>query len=379
MSPKISQPLLKILHIASGDLWAGAEAQLFTLLNSLQGKEKIKLYAVVLNHGELAERLSKIGIDTIILDETMHSSFSIIFHLRKILRDLKPDIIHSHRKKENILSAAASLTSGTRSVSVSTIHGAQEHTFPLWQLHRNLTNIFNFLYLRYFCTKIISVSEELAEQLAVQFPKFKIATIINGIDCKSVISQSKLHPTSYSQEFTHVGVVGRLEPVKRIDIFLEVAKCLVSRHPDKPWLFHICGDGSLKQNMIELADELNITDKVTFHGHQHYIHSHIEALDVLVICSDHEGLPMTALEAITLGTPIVAHAVGGLTSLLQGESGGMVVYNHSTETYTNTIDEILNRNTNNIIENGQTKLNRYYSSEENARKVLALYREIHQK
>jgi glycosyltransferase involved in cell wall biosynthesis len=95
-----------------------------------------------------------------------------------------------------------------------------------------------------------------------------------------------------------IGIVGRLVPVKRVDLFLEIAKSVLSQQSAaaKP-IFRVIGDGPLRSQMESLADRLDIANQVDFMGHVDNAERAIAQLDVLILCSDHEGLPMVALEA----------------------------------------------------------------------------------
>jgi len=376
MSPNTLQankkPMLKVVHIASGDLWAGAEAQIFTLLSTLRQRDDIQLHAIILNPGELAQRLSNIGINTTVFDEGKLSSIDIFLRLRRLLSTFKPDVVHSHRKKENILATFANITT-IQCPSVSTIHGTQEQPFILRKVLRQLGNTLNWICLRYFTAKLVAVSEELAETLSTTYPRNMIVTIPNGLDIYAVTQSANAFDSKYTKRKVHVGIVGRLEPVKRLDIFLETAAILISQQPNTPWQFHIIGDGSLMKVLMKQAERLDIHTHVLFHGHSYNSHSHIKALDILLICSDHEGLPMTALESVALGTPIVAHRVGGLAILLEGNCGGLLVTDHEPQAYANCINEAIGRETSGLVEPAQRKIRMVYSAEINAEYTYQAY------
>ena len=117
-----------ILQIISGDLWAGAEAQAYTLLKHLQ--PHVQLHVVLMNEGELANRLRALNITVTLLPETQLSSFAVLKKLVALIKELKPDVIHTHRQKENILGCLANVIafpfSRNRPKSVRTTHGAPE-------------------------------------------------------------------------------------------------------------------------------------------------------------------------------------------------------------------------------------------------------------
>ena len=81
----LPSPLI-VLHVASGDRWAGAEVQLHTLLTHLNQRADIQARAVLLNEGEAAARLRASGVPVDILDESRLNGFQILLGLRRLLR-----------------------------------------------------------------------------------------------------------------------------------------------------------------------------------------------------------------------------------------------------------------------------------------------------
>ncbi len=359
---------LRVMHIISGDLWAGAEVQAYTLLKHLA--KDVDIFVILMNQGELSEKLQQLGIKIEIIDEKHHSSLSIIFKILRQIRQFKPDVIHTHRQKENILGSIANLLAiafrGKLTPSVRTAHGAPEFNpkgkqkIQVW-LDRWVG--------RWLQKKVIAVSNDLAEKLHSIFPPDHIVVIPNGVDQESLRQQASI--ANFRQQApgkTHIGIIGRLEPVKRVDIFLEMAALLL-REGKKDWMFHIIGDGKLRPTLEALADELKISPHVCFHGHRTDIPSCIVSLDAIIMCSDHEGTPMTALEALALGTPLIAHDVGGLREILS-EYQEHRVQIHLGAGYAEALKLVLSsgRKTDTVLG--------HYRSEQNANSIYSLYMEF---
>jgi L-malate glycosyltransferase len=295
------------------------------------------LLVILMNKSELADRLQTLGLKLVILDEQQNSSIRIFFGILKSIRQFKPDVIHTHRQKENILGGFANLLAipfrGKLTPSVRTSHGAPEFNpkgkqkIQVW-LDKWVGN--------YLQKKVIAVSEDLANKLTAIYPANHIVVIQNGVDTESL--KQSVQIADWKQNYpdkTHIGIIGRLEPVKRIDIFLEMAALLLKEDSNNAWRFHIIGDGKLRASMESLAKNLGIQNDVIFHGHRNDIPSCIASLDAIVMCSDHEGTPMTALEAMALGTPLIAHAVGGLKELLLNHPS--LVHEHTPVCYASAV------------------------------------------
>lgn len=359
---------IRVLHIISGDLWAGAEVQACTLITTLH--KNCDIYVVLMNHGELEQRLTQAGISVHIIDEQKNSGFAIFLQLTKLIKLFMPDIIHTHRQKENILGSFANLAThlwpSRRIKSLRTTHGAPEH---------RATGIKKLiLWLDRFCGNylqdaIISVSNDLTQQLKSIYKPNNIYTICNGINLASVLATPAATDirTKTPADF-HVGIIGRLEPVKRVDLFIEAAHHILSLHPQLNIQFHIIGDGKLTLTLKQLASSLGITNKILFHGHRSDSIAAIAALDMVVMCSDHEGTPMTALETLALGKPLIAHNVGGLREILS-EYPALLVDTHTAESYSNRIVHHLQHPK-------SYSLKPHYTNIENARLTLNLYQQL---
>src|SRR5207247_829574 len=120
-----------------------------------------------------------------------------------------------------------------------------------------------------------------------------------------------------------VGIVGRIFPVKNHALFLESAARTAAQEPAAS--FVVVGDGALRPTLEKQARELGITDRVLFTGWRQDLPRICADLDVLVVSSDNEGTPVSAIEAMAAGCPVVATRVGGLPDLItDGETGCLV-------------------------------------------------------
>ena len=331
---------LKIAHIASGDLWAGAEVQIFTLCERLNQMHDVDLRVILLNHGDLEQNLRIIGVPVIVVDETKLNGFRIFLRILKILRSYKPDVLHTHRLKENVIGCCAALLTG-RIPNVRTTHGAEEHA-PGWsQPFRKVFHMLDYLIGRFVQDRIVVVSEELADITKKYYPKHKIQVIKNGMNTSSTdVIKKQTYPNPDNSKF-RIGIVGRLVPVKRVDLFIDIAKSWQAIHPDINAEFIIYGDGPLMEDLLKYRDESGLQSIVQFEGHSNEIYAGIASLDVLVITSDHEGLPMTLLEAMEIGTPVVAHAVGGIPEVLGQNAYGILVDSQEPAEFVTAIHSLI--------------------------------------
>jgi glycosyltransferase involved in cell wall biosynthesis len=355
---------MRVLHVISGDQWAGAEVQAFTQLTQLH--RFVDLHVLVMNEGELTRRCREAGIPTSVVDEARLSAGQLFAGIRREMSRFKPQVVHTHRQKENVLGALANLAS-CQAKCLRTVHGASEFSPTTRQKLQIFLDRFCGRYLQ---DAIISVSGELAAKLERQFAKEKVYVIPNGIDPQEV--RRKLQTPAFkteSPDATHIGIVGRLVTVKRVDIFLQMAALLTRKSPERSWQFHVFGDGPLRDSLHASAASLGIARRVRFHGHRTDVRSCMASLDAVVMPSDHEGLPMTALECLALGVPLVAHNTGGLHELLE-ERPDYLVDDHSAEGYAKQLLAVLDD------QDQPGSLGAEYLASTNAEKALGLYRAL---
>lgn len=307
-----------MVHIASGDLWAGAEVMLFNLLRAQQRIETLQPCLIALNEGELTRRAREAGVAVSVISESSYNGLQLIRKCRSELLRITPQIIHTHRIKEDVLGSVASIgIKGAR--VIRTVHGVDEAQMRTRTLARRLSRILHRTCVRLRVARTVAVSESMRRELASRFPRRVVAYVANGIEIPT-LRDSKPKP----RRPVCVGFVGRLVPVKRVDIFLRAAAILNERAPGI-FVFKIFGDGPEESALRALAAELNLLGNVAFEGFVLNIAETIAALDMLLLTSDSEGLPMVILEAMALGVPVVASAVGEIPEVLANGGCGELI------------------------------------------------------
>jgi glycosyltransferase involved in cell wall biosynthesis len=213
----------------------------------------------------------------------------------------------------------------------------------------------------------VAVSDELGQRLRTEHPEIAIEVIHNGIDLDALSTLRERHRARrVGQGPKRVAFLGRLVPVKRVDLFLELARKCLDGGGDE-LTFDVVGEGPLAAELQGLADRLGLQERVTFHGFRSDALALLADVDALVFTSDHEGTPMAALEAIAIGVPVVARAVGGLPELLSGVTGCRLVEGGEPAAFAAAVRAVL--------EAGEhPQLPERY----NIRRCAALYRELYE-
>ena len=368
----MDKPAVHVLHLASGDLWAGAEVQTCLLCQKLEQEEEIVLSVVLLNEGELAERLRAEGVDVVVLPEAQMHVLKIYLELARLCRQKSIDLIHSHRQKENVLAALCRLFPGIP--SIRTAHGAPEFAYKRLSL-KNVQVFMDYLAARWLQHRTVAVSDDLRKKLRKTYPDAKLATVLNGIAPEA---NRSCNPELLGSGDIHIGIVGRLVPVKRIDLFLRMAAKLVASEQYPRVRFWVIGDGPLRVESEELARELGVADRVNFTGHIDSALPYLQSLDALIMCSDHEGTPMTILEAMQSGCPVIAHDVGGLRELLDNGRCGGLVSAQEPGAYAEAVQNLLKHDAlrADLVAAAKLRVSESYNIEQTARDYIELYSDI---
>jgi glycosyltransferase involved in cell wall biosynthesis len=365
---------LTVVHLASGDLWAGAEVQLYLLAKELHREKHIRLFVVLLNHGILEDKLKDAGINVTVIDEQKLGHLQLFRKLFAYLRNISPDIVHTHRQKENIIGSLAALLCGSKR-SFRTVHGAAEHRPGALQVGKRILRYLDWVTGRFLQDKIIAVSSDLSRQLVRRFPSRMVCVVENGIDAEGL----RLHSAENVDlpgpaHATRIVFLGRLVPVKRIDIFLRIAHALVKQDPHK-YAFYIFGVGPLLGEIERLRAELNLERHVFLMGFKPNVAAYLAKMNILLITSDHEGLPTNLLEALYLRIPVVARSVGGIPAVLDNGRCGALVHAEAPEGYVEAIRRYLSDTGRlaQLVENGYEQVTRHYLIENTGSRYCQLY------
>jgi glycosyltransferase involved in cell wall biosynthesis len=172
-----------------------------------------------------------------------------------------------------------------------------------------------------FCDWVVGICDATTNNIkaAGSAPERKIERVYNGtFPIQRVALEQRPPKTGFTLLY-----VGRLEPVKNHDLLLNAFRSALSHRPDLHlW---IVGDGSERKRTEELAAILNLTANVKFWGQQLDVAAYFSAGDVFIMSSKSEGLPMSLLQAFSLGVPAIVTDVGGMAEVVRMAQAGIVV------------------------------------------------------
>ena len=260
-------------------------------------------------HSAITERLEKAGMDVRYLGKKPGLDLSVIPKIKKVLKAVHADAVHTHRYCAQYAVPAAMLSGVKR--RIHTVHNVAEKE------NRKSARILNKFFFRYCHLIPVALSGRIRDSIVREYgiSEDKIPVIYNGVDlskCKpktdySVNGNFKiLHIGRFFEQKNHIGLL------KAFQIFHD-------RHADSElWLI---GDGEKKAEMERYAAENGLASRVKFFGLQSDVHGFLHDADMFALPSNYEGMPMTLIEAMGTGLPIAATAVGGVPDMLKnGES-----------------------------------------------------------
>ncbi len=225
--------------------------------------------------------------------------------LRQLISRLSPAIVHTHGYRADLVGGLAARRSDVP--AVSTVHG---FTGGNW---RNQINEKLQLYALRHSAAAITVSRPLADRLAAEgILRERIHLIPNAIAAPRALSRIEARrQLGLPVDGFVVGWIGRLSREKGPDVMLQA---LASSEP----AFHlsVIGEGPERDSLRRLAEQLGIASRLTFHGEVANAASLMNAFDAIVISSRTEGTPITLLEAMAVGVPVIATNVGGIPDVV---------------------------------------------------------------
>ena len=306
----------------------GLENGVVNLINTTPDEKYRHVVICMTDYTDFRNRIKKDDVQVYCLNKKPGKDFAVYFRLWKLLREIKPDILHTRN-----LSALEAQLSGLLAGIKCRIHGEHgrdiddvDGTNPRYVLLRRL--------FRPVIQRYIPMSKDLDTWLVKQIkvPKKKITQIYNGVDLSRFkISNDKplnlLPPDFRSSDLMLIGTVGRLDPVKDQITLIQAFIHLVKTYPAvcNQIRLVIVGDGSLLPKLRELITEAGVDGLIWFAGERNDVAEIMQTMDLFVLPSINEGISNTILEAMATALPVIATDVGGNPELVINNQTGYLV------------------------------------------------------
>ncbi|GHZ64987.1 4-alpha-N-acetylgalactosaminyltransferase [Vibrio cholerae] len=303
---------IRVLFLSTGLGYGGAETQLLYLCEALalKGVECI-VVSMVDDELGLLHRFEAKGIVVETLGMKRGKiSLGAFFRYFKLIREFKPDIVHSHMIHANIFSRIFRFFH--KAPLINTAHNVYEGS-KLLESFLRATN--------YLCDHFTQVSDEGLKRYSVQnlLPDGNGAVMKNCVNTPSDIEPANVRElfNIACDGFLFINV-GRLECVKNHMLLLDA----ISEKENVYCL--IIGDGYLKNDIIRRINELGLENRVFLLGKRDDIYSLMAASDCFIMTSNYEGFPISILEAISCSLPVISTDVGDIHKVVDENNGVLI-------------------------------------------------------
>lgn len=303
---------MRILQVIPYFCFGGAETMCENLTYALleQGHQ-VSVVSLYAERTPISERMEQAGVQIIYLDKKLGLDVSMIPKLVKIIRQQKPDVVHTHLDVIKYAVAAAKIAGVKK--CVHTVHNVADK-----EAEGKLQKMINSFYFKLGWSVPVALSPQVQETI-VEFYGMKVRqvpVIYNGVDLSRCLPKTN-YQAADMLKLVHIGRFNEQKNHRRL---LDAFRLLVQAFPNTQ--LQLLGDGELMEEIRQYARDLELENKVSFLGSQSNVYPYLHDADVFVLPSDYEGMPMTIIEAMGTGLPIVATAVGGVPDMLSdGQSG----------------------------------------------------------
>ena len=295
----------------------GAEKLALTIGAHLERKRFRPAICALDRDGPLSEELMRYGIPYHVLWRKGIEA-GVLARLYRCFRQERARVVHTHQFPQLLFSCLPARAYGARIVHT-------EHEFYTYRDNARARRLFKPL-LR-FCSALTVVGPEIEryyiDELGV--PPQRIRVIANAVDIaqfNTSARESRIRLGLAAEDLVF-GIVGRLEREKDHGTLLRAFRRLADQRPATRLL--IVGEGSLRRELEDSTRSLGLERNVTFLGMRSDIPELLAAFDVFVLSSVHEGVPLSVVEAMGAGKPVIATDVGGLRLLVKHSVNGLLV------------------------------------------------------
>lgn len=311
--------MIKLIHIITDTNIGGAGVWVLNFLKAFD-REKYEVGVALPTNSLLTPKIKELGIRTYEISGIADKSFSKegINGFLKLFRAEKPDIVHCH--------ASLSARVASRMLGIKTVNtrhclenkksGIKKAVYSL--INNSLSDI------------VVGVSKATCENLLDDGTKEKkIRLIYNGVSPLTELSADEKKEIKREfgipEENIVVGIVARLEKVKNHELFFEAGKILLDKY-DNVTLF-VAGEGTQKERLKNLCDELGISDRTVFCGYQKDVSKIMNIIDINALTSPKEALSLSLIEGMTLAKACVSTKSGGPCEVIDDGVTGLLAEN----------------------------------------------------
>jgi glycosyltransferase involved in cell wall biosynthesis len=310
---------MKVLHIIETPGTGGAESVLVEIAAGLP--PEFTSVGVMMCESWTGRELEKRGMEVTVMP--LRRSFDVSWPMRfaRFIRAQKVDVVQSHEFTANVYASAGARLAGVP--IVCTTHGKNYWPYALYRRAA-------YRWAAHNARAFVAVSADLCRYITstLGIAERGVRVIRNGIDPNVFKYDAHARANVRAELSVHASqplllACGELTQVKGHECLVRAVRQVVENCPEA--VVAIAGHGPLREYLEALADSLGVNSHMRFLGFRDDVPALLNAADVFVMPSLSEGLPLALLEAMSVGIPVVATAVGGVPELIRaGETGWLV-------------------------------------------------------
>jgi glycosyltransferase involved in cell wall biosynthesis len=329
-----------ILHLLNGFGDSSISRIVYRIIENLAGEEYDWHVGGLGGTGTMRASFEDLGARTVDFSLRAGSRRWAWQRIRRYAIDHEIKLVHTHTPR-TILQAALAARSLPDVVHVATKHLL---TAPQDRAGGGILAALDRLFL-YLPDRLVPVSETMAQQILVQpgMDPGRITAIRNAIPIDPYHAPGKREACRQALEIPPdalvIGFLGRMDPVKRIDLLLQAHRQALLGFPNARLL--LIGEGSRRSEWQGLCSQLGISDTVIWTGFRTDVAELLSAMDIYVQPSVNEGLSLSILEAMAAGKPVIATEVGGAREVITDQVTGRLVPPGSFEAIRDAIVDLL--------------------------------------
>ena len=307
----------------------------------------------------ITDRLEKKGIRVEYLNKKSGFDISQFKRFYKLLKKEKPDVVHNHLYSLKYVMPGVILNKIP--IRVHTVHSvaAKETGWLGKKIHKLCFKYFNVVPVG--LTKLIS--DSVVEEYG--FSKVKIPYVLNGMPVDDYIKK-----VDYSS-VKNILHVGRFVEVKNHRGLIDAFEIIHQKYPDI--VLNLAGAGELEEDIKNIVREKNLENSVHFKGLLDDVKEELSKTDIFCLPSHYEGMPMSIIEAMASGLPVVATAVGGVPDMITDRKNG-ILCNDTPEDIADALEMVIESvELREMLGNNAVVASKEYSSEKMAKKYCEIY------
>lgn len=355
---------MKVILLVPDLALAGAQVMVENLAYGLNEKGvEVTVISMYSNETPITKRLKESKIELVLLDKKPGLDIEMVSRMRKEFKRIRPDIIHTHCY---VMEYSIPALLGLKSIGkVHTVHNIAEK-----ELVRNALLKLYKVYYKFLKIIPVAISPLVKESIleCYKFNNRSVPMVYNGINLENCKPKSTY---DFKEDKIKVLHIGRFEEQKNHKMLINALSILIKKYPNLE--ISLVGTGPLEKEIKELINKSSLKNNFKLLGQIPNSFDIMNKSDIFVLPSKWEGMPITLIEAMATGMPIVATKVGGVPDMICDNENGLLC-ELSEEDFLNKLEQlIINKEFREKLGKQAKVTSNLFSNEQMANEYIKIY------